>query len=60
MGLFESAGSGGYLPRCDARPDLLGAVGLVATKCVIDEQPVGHGLCSFVWQYLVHQVSRSA
>ena len=58
-GLFESCG-GGYLPRPDAPAEQLAAVGLAMTKCVIDEHPVGHGVCGFVFEYIVHQAEAAA
>ena len=55
-GLFEeSAGAGGgFLPKPGAAEEQLEAAGLVLIKCILDDHPIGHGLCSFVIDYLVN------
>ena len=42
------------MPRADACLDSLEKVGLVIAKCVLDDHPLGGGLCPFVLQFLVH------
>ena len=42
------------MPRADACLDSLEKVGLVIVKCVLDDHPLGGGLCPFVLQFLVH------
>lgn len=65
-GLFEasdgggSSSTGGVLPRSDACEEDLEATGLVLCKCIVDDHPVGHGLCSFVIDYLVNGPDASA
>ena len=57
-GLFERAvgndSPGGCLPRPSAPPEALEAVGRVLLKCIIDDHPIGHGVCPFVLDQLVH------
>ena len=51
-GLFEG-GAGLLLPTVHAPAAALEAVGALLCKCIIDEHPVGRGLCTFVYDYLV-------
>ena len=52
-GYFESASCGvTVLPCSDADGEALVAIGLVMAKCVLDEHPIGGGLCSAVFDYL--------
>jgi len=57
-GLFERAvgndSPGGSLPRPSAPPEALEAVGRVLLKCIIDDHPIGHGVCPFLLDQLVH------
>ena len=61
--LFEPASDeamGGVLPRADAPEADMEALGLVLIKCIMDDHPIGHGLCGFVIDYLVHFHEASA
>lgn len=55
VGLFESGAEGcGCMPQVNARIESLESVGLVMAKCVLDDHPLGSGLCPFVLSFLVH------
>lgn len=61
-GLFDSlsADGRGVLPRADAPLAALEACGLVMVKSLIDDHPMGGGLCSFVFDFLVHGEAAAA
>ena len=53
-GLFEGTyGGTGHLPAADAPAAALEAVGALLTKCIIDDHPIGCGLCPVVYDHLV-------
>lgn len=45
---------GGYLPSPSAPEKHLEAAGLVLLKCILDDHPIGAGLCHFVFDYLIN------
>jgi len=47
------------LPRPDANEDRLKLVGLVLCKSILAEQPIGPGLCRFVYEFLIEDHGRS-
>ena len=49
-----SSAASGFLPLPTACEEQLEALGLVLCKCIIDDHPIGHGLCGFVIDYLVN------
>ena len=57
LGLFDHNETA--LPACDAPEDQLELVGLFLCKSIIDEKLIGRGLCPFLFEFLLDDVSRS-